>query len=89
MYQFLLLGEIRRLGRLPLWEKLSCKDRPDWPDGLEGMARMGQGRAGGSAVAGDGLRAPTLALEVRRAVESGGCHQFHWCCRGCGVFVSV
>ena len=39
-----LLGEIMPLGRLPVREKLACKDRPDWPDRLEGTYRKGQGR---------------------------------------------
>ena len=40
-------------------------------------------------VAGTRSGAPKLTLEVLRAIRSGGCHHFHRCCRGCGVFVSV
>ena len=35
------------------------------------------------------LGAPSLDIEVRWVVGSGGCHQFHWCCSGHGLFVSV
>ena len=29
--------------------------------------------------------APPLDLEVQQAIGSGGCHQFHWCCRGARI----
>ena len=41
-----LLGEIRPLERFPIWEKMACKDGPDWPDELEGPYRTGQVRDG-------------------------------------------
>ena len=40
-------------------------------------------------VAGSGSGVTQLALEVRREAGSGGCHQFHRCCRGRILFVSV
>ena len=43
----------------------------------------------GPTLAGAGLGAPLLSLEVRQAVGSGDYHQFHQCYRGRGVFVSV
>ena len=43
----------------------------------------------GPALAGARLRAPPLAFEVQRAGVSSSCNQFHRCCRGCVVFVSV
>ena len=46
-------------------------------------------RLGVSTVAVDVSVSPPLSLEVLRAAGSGGCHQFHWCCWGCRVFVSV
>ena len=74
-----------------LWDKLTCKDGPDWLDRSEGQDWTGpeEGGGGGLTVAGDGSVAPPLALEVPRAVVIGGFHQLHWCCRGCGVYVSI
>ena len=40
-------------------------------------------------VAGSGSGAMPLDIEVRRAAGSDGCHQFHRCCRGRILFVSV
>ena len=45
--------------------------------------------AGGLRVAGDKSGFPLLDIEVRQVAVSGGCHQFHRCYRGCGVFMSV
>ena len=86
-----LLLESRPLGRLPVWEKFAYKDGMNWPDGLEGPDRTRQGRGGatGFTVAGAGSEVPQLALEVMRVEGYGGCHQFHWYCRGRGVFVPV
>ena len=39
-------------------------------------------RRNGRATIGAGTGAPTLALEERRAVGSGGWHQLHRCCKG-------
>ena len=38
---------------------------------------------------GAGLGAPPLDIDMRQAAGSGICHQFHWCCRGRGVFLLV
>ena len=43
----------------------------------------------GTEVSGTGSEAPPLALGVRQAAVSGVCHQFNWCCKGGGLFVSV
>ena len=40
------LGEIRPLGRLLVWEKLTCKNRSDWPEESEGPDGTGQRNGG-------------------------------------------
>ena len=57
--------------------------------GWDGRTGCGGGVIEGPTVADSGLRVLPLALEVQRTVGSGGCHNFHWCCRGRRVFVSV
>ena len=57
--------------------------------GWDGRTRWDGGGVEGPSLAGTGSGVPPLYLEVRRVPGSSGCHQFHWCCRGRGVFVSV
>ena len=40
-------------------------------------------------VVGAVLGYPVFALDVQWEAVSGGCHYFHWCCRGCRVFVAM
>ena len=56
------------MGSLVVWEKLACKDGPDWPDGSEvpDWEGWGRGWVGGLTVAGYGSGAPPLDLEMRR-----------------------
>ena len=59
--------------------------------GWDGRNRRNRRDGGGMerlTIEGDGLGAPPLDLEVRQTEGSGGCHNFHWCSRGCGVLVS-
>ena len=58
-------------------------------DGRTGHTRWDGGGMEVPSVGLIGFEAPPLDLGVRRAVGSGGCHQFHQCCRGGRVFVSV
>ena len=54
-----------------------------------GRTRWDGGGVEGKALAGAGLGAPALDIEVWQTAGSGGYHHFHWCCRGGGLFVSV
>ena len=70
------------LGRwLVEWNKLACGDGLDRPKDEGGVEVP--------TVVGTVSGAPPLGLEVRRLEGSGGCHNFHQCCGGRGVFVSV
>ena len=40
-------------------------------------------------VVGAGSGELSLSLEVQQVAGSGGLRQFHWCCGGRGLFVSV
>ena len=58
-------------------------------DGRTGQTRWDGGGMEVPVLEGARLGVLTLDIDVRRAEQSGGCHQFHRCCRGRGVFVSV
>ena len=66
------MGEIVLL--LDVWDRRIGRTRWDG-GGMEGPALLGAGSG-----------APTFAIDVRRTAGSGGCHHFHLCCRGNGVF---
>ena len=52
-------------------------------DGTDGLVGTLVGRGWyGTTLAGAGTEVPPLALEGRRAVGSGGWHQFRWSCKG-------
>ena len=73
------------MGSLHVWEKLACEDGPDGSDG-----KKEKDGTEGTAVEGSRLGSVLPSdLEVRRLEGSGGCHHFHWNCRGKGVFVLV
>ena len=48
-----------------------------------------EGGTGGFMVSENRSGVPLLDIEVRKMAVSYVCNQFHWCCRGHGVFVSV
>ena len=58
-------------------------------DRRTGLTGWDRGGMEGPELAGAGLGAPSLAIEVRRAEGSGVCHQFIQCFRGRRVSVSV
>ena len=49
------------------------------------LRRRNRGNHGSRDISG----APPLAIAVQRVAGIGGCHHFHWRCRGCGGIVSV
>ena len=54
-----------------------------WIGRMDWMGRWWDiGGMEGLTLAGAGTGAPPLALEGQRAVESGGWHQLHRCCKG-------
>ena len=95
LFWFVFAGSSYCLDKLGVWGA--------WPYRRDWLARTGwtdlmirryltgryKGRAGGLMVTGEGLGPTLLALEMRWATRSGGCHHFHWYYRGCGVSVSV
>ena len=76
-------------GTCPYWINWLARTSCTGLIGRRGQTGRDEGRAGGSTVARDRLGAPPLNLEICRAAGSGGFHQFHWCCRGHIIFVSV
>ena len=77
------------MGILTIWEKFACKDGSDWPDRRSDLTGQDDDGAIGLRGAGDISVAPLLAIEVRRAAGSGGCHQFFGVIGGAEYFVSA
>ena len=68
---------------------MACDDRTDEADRTRAGQGQGRGSMEVSPVTAYGLGNPPLVFEVRRVMGSGVWHNFHWCCRGRKLFVSV
>ena len=68
---------------------MACDDRTDEADRTRAGQGQGRGSMEVSPVTAYGLGKPPLVFEVRRVMGSGVWHNFHWCCRGRKLFVSV